>query len=46
MNEAEERFRLLFERSNDPVLLIDGYRFIDCNDRALEAMSCRRKDQL
>jgi len=46
MIEAEERFRLLFERSSNPVLLIDGYRFVDCNDAALEIMHCRSKDQL
>lgn len=46
MNEAEERFRLLFEGSKDPVLLIDEYRFVDCNDRALETMRCRSRDQL
>ena len=46
MNEAEERFRLLFERSNDPVLLIDEYRFVDCNERTLEIMHCRSKNQL
>ncbi|OPY06241.1 MAG: DNA-binding transcriptional activator UhpA [Syntrophorhabdus sp. PtaB.Bin184] len=46
MNEAEERFRLLFEGSNDPVLLIDEYRFVDCNDRALEIMRCVSKERL
>ncbi len=46
MNEAEERFSLLFEGSKDPVLLIDDYRFVDCNGRALEIMHCSSKDQL
>ncbi|OPX98385.1 MAG: DNA-binding transcriptional activator UhpA [Syntrophorhabdus sp. PtaB.Bin047] len=46
MNEAEERFKILFERSNDPELLIEDYRFVDCNDRALEIMQCNRKEQL
>lgn len=46
MNEAEERFKLLFEKSSDPVLLIEEYRFVDCNDRALEIMGCNSKDQL
>lgn len=25
----EEKFRLLFEKSNDPILLIDEYNFVD-----------------
>ncbi len=46
MNEAEERFRLLFERTRDPVLLIDDYRFIDCNEAALQVMHCKGRDEL
>jgi PAS domain S-box-containing protein len=28
---SEEKFRLLFEKSHDPILIIDGYNFVECN---------------
>ena len=46
LKESEEKFRLLFERSVDPVLLIDGDRFVDCNEAALKILHCAGKDQL
>ena len=44
--ESEEKFRLLFERSTDPALLLDGVKFIDCNEAAVKLMGCSSKDQL
>jgi len=46
LQESEEKFRLLFEKSADAVLLLDGSRFIDCNEGALKLMRCSSKDQL
>ncbi len=46
MKESEERFRLLFERSADPVLLIEGDKFVDCNEAALKALHCTAKEQV
>ena len=40
LQESEEKFRRLFEKSADPILLIDGGRFIDCNGAALQLMHC------
>jgi PAS domain S-box-containing protein len=36
--ENEEKFRLLFEKSNDPVLLIEDFNFIECNYAALNLL--------
>jgi two-component system cell cycle sensor histidine kinase/response regulator CckA len=44
--ESENKFRLLFEKSADPILLIDGDTYIDCNEAALDLMRATSKDQL
>ncbi len=48
LNESEERFRLLFERSIDPAFLLDGdtCTYIDCNEAALKFLVCPDKEQL
>lgn len=46
LNESETRFRLIFQRSPDPALLLDGYTFVDCNTAACEAMACPSRDSL
>ncbi len=46
LSESEEKFRLLFERSVDPILLIDNNRWAECNAAALQIMGCVNKDQL
>ncbi len=44
--EDEERFRLLFQKSVDPSLLLDGDTFIECNEAAVRLMGCSGKAQL
>lgn len=46
LQESEEKFRLLFEKSADPVVLMYGYTYVDCNEAALRLMGCSGKDQL
>jgi len=48
MNESEERFKILFERSIDPAFLLDGdtCTYIDCNEAALKFLRCPAKEQL
>lgn len=46
LQKSEEKFRSLFELSTDPMLLLDGEVFFDCNNAALELMGCKTKDQL
>jgi PAS domain S-box-containing protein len=38
LRESETKFRLLFERSIDAIFLLDGNRFIDCNDAAVSIL--------
>jgi len=40
LRESERKFRLLFERSVDGLLILDGDRFTDCNQAVLEMMRC------
>ena len=46
IRESEEKFRILFEKSSDPTLILDGDTFADCNEAALTFMKCGRKDQI
>lgn len=49
LSESENKFRLLFDRSADAILLIDasqGPRFIDCNDASLRLLGYDRKEQI
>jgi two-component system, cell cycle sensor histidine kinase and response regulator CckA len=46
LREDEEKFRLLFERSVDPILLLDGDTYVDCNEAAVRLMGCADKAQL
>jgi two-component system, NtrC family, sensor kinase len=44
--ESEAKFRELFERSTDAILLFDGEVFIDCNKAAIKMLRCRSKEQV
>jgi PAS domain S-box-containing protein len=44
--ESEAKFRLLFEKSPDAMLLLDGDVFVDCNLAAVGMMDCSSKEQL
>lgn len=46
LRESEQKFRLLFERSSDAILLLDGKVFIDCNQAAMDMMDCHQKEEL
>ena len=43
---AEERFRVLFERSSDAHLLLGPDGIIDCNEAAVRMLGCRDKIEL
>jgi PAS domain S-box-containing protein len=36
--QSEQRFRLLFDSSPDPVWIIDGHHFVECNQAAVEIL--------
>ncbi len=42
LRSSEIRYRTLFETANDAILLMDGNRFVDCNQRALDVFGCER----
>jgi PAS domain S-box-containing protein len=44
----ESKLRLLFERSSDPMLLLDGktLQFLDCNAAAQQIMRCENREEL
>ncbi len=46
LKESEEKFRALFERSSDPMLLLDEEGFFDCNQAALKLMKAKSKDEI
>src|SRR5688572_29548252 len=49
LRESELKFRLLFERSADAILLMDptkGPRFTDCNDATVKLLGYRNKEQV
>lgn len=49
LRESETKFRLLFERNADAILLMDpskGPRFADCNDAAVRLLGYKAKDEL
>ncbi|TGE28261.1 PAS domain S-box protein [Hymenobacter metallicola] len=43
---SERRFRVLFERSQDGMLLMRDNRFVDCNEAALHLLGLRHKEEL
>jgi diguanylate cyclase (GGDEF)-like protein/PAS domain S-box-containing protein len=40
LHDRQERFRILFERANDAIFIVEEYRFIDCNRKALTMFQC------
>lgn len=45
--ESEEKYKLLFEKTGDPVLIIGrNDTFIDCNDAAVEILKCKDKKEI
>ncbi len=48
LRESENKFRLLFERSADPMQLLDlgTWRFIDCNAALVSLMRCASKEEI
>lgn len=46
LRESNQRFRTLFDSSSDPVWIIDGDRFVDCNRAAVAALQYSDKEML
>ena len=45
LKESEEKYRIIFEKSHDAILLIDNNRFSDCNESTLKMFGCATKDE-
>ena len=46
LRESEGKFRTLFEKSSDAILVFDGERLIDCNEAAVGMLDCESKEAL
>lgn len=46
LRRREEKYRILFERSADAMLIIDDNRFVDCNHATLEMLGFESKQLL
>jgi len=47
LRESEERYRTLFEKTANPILIIDTEgNYIDCNEAALQFVECTRDELL
>ncbi|MCP4686189.1 MAG: PAS domain S-box protein [bacterium] len=46
LRRSEAKYRVLFERSGDAMLILDGDRFVDCNAAAVSMLGFERHDQV
>ncbi len=46
LKESEEKYRTLFEKSDDAMLLIDNGKFVDCNAAAVKMLKYKNKYDL
>ncbi|MBW2545394.1 MAG: PAS domain-containing protein, partial [Deltaproteobacteria bacterium] len=44
--ESEKKYRELFEKSEDAILIIHNGKFVDCNQAAIKMLRYNRKDEL
>ncbi len=46
LTESRRRYKTLFEKSADALLIIEGHQFIDCNQATLDMLGYANKQQL
>ena len=46
LEKSNQKYRTLFETANDPIFLLDGDRFIDCNQKTLAVFGGRKSEIL
>lgn len=46
LEESEQKYRTLFEESADALLLLDGQRFVDCNDATVRMLRYESKEDV
>ena len=45
IKESEEKFRTVFESSNDAIMLFDGVAFLDCNEASMKIFGCKNREE-
>jgi PAS domain S-box-containing protein len=46
LQKSENKLRLLYDKSVDPIFIFDGDRYLDCNEAAIKIMHASHKEQL
>lgn len=46
LDQSQKRYRTLFDKTTDALLLIDGNKFIDCNQATLDMLGYNTKEEL
>jgi PAS domain S-box-containing protein len=46
LNESETKYRTLFEKSDDAILIIEGDKFVDCNPATVKMLGYTSKNDL
>ncbi|MCH8941361.1 MAG: PAS domain S-box protein, partial [Bacteroidetes bacterium] len=46
LKESEKKYRELFEKSNDAILIIENNKFVDCNDSTVKMLRYKNKKEL
>ena len=46
IQNKEEKYRILFEKSKDAILIIENYKFVDCNQAATDMLGYKTKISL
>ncbi|WP_109830747.1 PAS domain-containing sensor histidine kinase [Reichenbachiella versicolor] len=44
LSDREEKYRVLFESSNDAIFLMERNSFYDCNEKTLDLLECKREE--
>ena len=46
LKESEKKYRELFEKSDDAILIIENNKFVDCNDSTVKMLRYKNKEEL
>ncbi len=44
LSDSEQKYRMLFEKANDAIMLMDNEIFIDCNKKTLNLFGCSKDE--
>lgn len=46
LEENQQKYKTLFEAANDAIFIMDGYKFIECNQKTLDIFECNDYDDI